>query len=383
MKRTVLLIDAFAEEGGAEVVLRTYLRHLDRHRFRPVAVFLSPGPLAGQLRELGVRVYVFPRHRRRHAWKVAWVILAIAAIARREKAGIVHSNGFGPHLYGSFVALLARCRSVWQIYDPPTALSWRQSIIKWLYLRLPTSRYVFSADITRDVFLKGKTVTSPTMLYPASDRVQPGMTGDSTTLDGDVRTQFGLGATTRVVLMLARLQPTKGHDTLLQAAPHILQAFPDTRFVIVGGSLFGMHKEYGRNIQKTVQLMGLNDAVIFTGFCDNETVRTLLFMCELLVHPAFGEPFGLAVTEAMAAGKPVVATRVEGPARIVLDGQTGILVEPGDVDALAAAICRLLQDPVEARAMGRRGLERVSALYSATTLIDALEKLYDSLWKVG
>lgn len=379
MSRTVLYIDAFAEEGGAEVVLRTYLRHLDRHRFRPIAVFLSPGPLAGQLRELGVRVYVFPRHRRRHAWKVAWVILAIAAIARREKADIVHSNGFGPHLYGSFVALLARCRSVWQIYDPPTALSWRQGIIKRLYLRLPASRYVFSADITRDVFLKGKMVASPTMLYPASDRIQPSMTVDPTMLDVDVRTRFGLDATARVVLMLARLQPTKGHDTLLQAAPHVLQAFPHTRFVIVGGSLFGMHEEYGRGIQKTVHCMGLNDAVVFTGFCDNETVRALLFMCELLVHPAFGEPFGLAVTEAMAAGKPVVATRVEGPARIVLDGQTGILVEPGDADALAAAICRLLQDPEEARAMGQRGMERATKLYSTPTLINSLEKLYEGV----
>jgi len=383
VKRTVLLIDAFAEEGGAEVVLRTYLRHLDRSRFRPIVVFLSPGPLAGQLRALGVRVYVFPRHRRRHAWKVAWVILAIAAIARREKADIVHSNGFGPHLYGSFVALLARCRSVWQIYDPPTALSWQQGIIKRLYLRLPTSRYVFSADITRDVFLKGKMVASPTMLYPASDRIQPGMTLNPTTLDVDVRTRFGLDATARVVLMLARLQPTKGHDTLLQAAPHVLQTFPNIRFVIVGGSLFGMHEEYGRSIQETARQMGLANRVVFTGFCDNETVLALLFSCELLVHPAFSEPFGLAIVEAMAAGKPIVATRVEGPAQIVLDGQTGFLVEPDDADALSTAICRLLRDPVEARAMGRHGLERVSALYSTTTLINTLEKLYDSLWKVG
>jgi len=377
MSQTVLFVDAFAEEGGAEVVLRTYVRYVHASSFRLVVVFLSPGPLTAQLRSLGVRVYVLPRHRRRHIGKMLGAILAIAAIARRENAAIIHSNGFGPHLYGSLAAVLAGCRTVWQIYDPPTAPSWRDAIVRWLYLRLPTSRYVFSADVTRDVFLQHKKVANPVMLYPASDRIQPGMEPPSST--ADIKARYGLDADARVVLMLARLQPTKGHLTLLSAMPAVLQAFPEARFLIVGASLFGLHEEYGRMIRETARQMGLEDRVIFAGFCDTETVRALLFSCDMLVHPALGEPFGLAVTEAMAAGRPVVAARVEGPSRIVLDGETGLLVEPGNADELAAAICWLLQHPREAQEMGRRGQDRATDLYSTATLVASLESLYMEL----
>src|SRR5207245_5478451 len=140
------------------------------------------------------------------------------------------------------------------------------------------------------------------------------------------------------------------------ALPAILRSFPNLHYVIVGSG----EPAYERTLQGVVSRLGLENRVHFMGF--QNVVYPYLAALNLYVHPALMEGFGIAVLEAMAMRKPVVATTTGGLPEIVQDGQTGLLVPPGEPNVLAQAIVSLLLDSTRRVAMGRSGHGRLDAL---------------------
>ncbi|MCC6486133.1 MAG: glycosyltransferase family 4 protein [Candidatus Hydrogenedentes bacterium] len=171
----------------------------------------------------------------------------------------------------------------------------------------------------------------------------------------------------RVILAVGRLVPRKGHLTLLEAVARVLPRVPDAHLVIVGqGPLMSA-------CCRLAHTLGIRDHVTFAGRLDDEGVAALYALCDVFALPtgtdARGqvEGFGLVFTEAHAHGKPVVAGRSGGVVDAVLDGETGLLVEPGDADALADALMRILTDPDLARRLGHNGRQRVERELNWTT----------------
>ncbi|MCP4642754.1 MAG: glycosyltransferase family 4 protein [bacterium] len=165
----------------------------------------------------------------------------------------------------------------------------------------------------------------------------------------------------RVLLAVGRLIPRKGHETLIRALPRIVERFPDTRLVIVGR---------GPCLQAIVHeatRLGVRDQLLMPGKVSDETVAALYALCDVFVLPTGSggggqvEGFGLVFTEAHAHGKPVVAGRSGGVVDAVLDGETGLLVDPDDPDAVADAVIRLLEDPALAHRLGEQGRARVES----------------------
>jgi glycosyltransferase involved in cell wall biosynthesis len=145
----------------------------------------------------------------------------------------------------------------------------------------------------------------------------------------------------------------------------------------VGSVLFG-EKEYERDVHQLVQQLGLDDCIEFTGF--REDVPDVIAGLDILVHASTtGEPFGQVIIEAMAAGKPVIATNGGGVPEIVDDGVTGLLVSMGDADAMAAAIERLLEDPALCARMGEAGLARVQQHFTIQLTAERVQAVYDQL----
>jgi glycosyltransferase involved in cell wall biosynthesis len=158
----------------------------------------------------------------------------------------------------------------------------------------------------------------------------------------------------RVLLAVCRLEPQKGLDTAVRALPDIRTRYPTAELVVLGeGPQRSELEHLATELQVPVHLLGRVP-----------DVAAWLRRADLLVHPARWEGFGLALLEAMLAGKPVVATRVSSIPEIVVDGETGLLVAPDDDEALAAAILRLLRDPEEARRLGEAGLARARGEFS-------------------
>ena len=155
------------------------------------------------------------------------------------------------------------------------------------------------------------------------------------------------------------------------------ERFPDARFRIIGAALFG-ESEYEERVRSLVREMGLQDVVEFCGFRDD--VRQAMSELDILAHTSVtGEPFGLVIAEGMAAGKPVVATKGGGVPEVVEDQISGLLVPPRDADALAAAICHLLDNPAEARAMGERGRIRIGKYFTTSNTARKVEHFYETI----
>lgn len=161
----------------------------------------------------------------------------------------------------------------------------------------------------------------------------------------------------RIVLFAGRHVYDKGVDVLIEAARILLQRRGDAKFVVAGDGPMRMH------LEQLARSYGLGDKVLFTGRIPDDALYRAMKLADIVVVPSRYEPFGIVALEAMAAAKPVIASRVGGLSEIVVDGETGILVPPEDPGALASAIESLLSNPELAREMGARGRRRVEELY--------------------
>jgi glycosyltransferase involved in cell wall biosynthesis len=172
-----------------------------------------------------------------------------------------------------------------------------------------------------------------------------------------------------VVLAVGRLHEQKGHRFLVDAA----SAIPVARFAVAGD---GPDRA---SLETQVHASGLQDRFTFLGA--RRDISHLLAACDVFVLASLYEGLPLSVLEAMAAGKPVVATRVGGVEEAIVDGATGLLVRSGNAGELAAAIRWILADPQRARAMGEAGRERVNRHFTADRMVSKTVDLYEQLWK--
>lgn len=145
-----------------------------------------------------------------------------------------------------------------------------------------------------------------------------------------------------VIGIIGRLQEWKGQDVFLRAATQVAALHPEAVFAVVGGAVLGWEGDYPVQLRRLADELGIADRVHFAGH--QEDVYPWFDACDVVVHASLGEPFGLVLVEAMALGKPLVATAAGGPTEIIVDGESGLLVPPGDADSMAAAISRVLAD---------------------------------------
>jgi glycosyltransferase involved in cell wall biosynthesis len=163
----------------------------------------------------------------------------------------------------------------------------------------------------------------------------------------------------------------KAQVDLVRAMPHILEGRRDARLAFIGE---GAER---RKVESVADELGVRDRICFAGFHPNPA--GLIRRFALYVQPSRYEPFGIAVLEAMAASRAVVATTAGGLSEIVVDGETGLLVAPGDIEALARAILRLASSPESSARMGRRGRAVLEERFTVEAAIRKYEQLYEGL----
>jgi glycosyltransferase involved in cell wall biosynthesis len=364
----VLFVTAAGERGGAETVLRALLRHVDRARVRPVVCCLRPGPFETELRQLaGVEVVAIQVRGLRHAADAWRAVRGLRAAIRERHVALVHANGTGAHLYAGPAARLEGVPAIFHVHDQLKAGWSGQGLVNALVRRVPAAVHV-----TPSRFLAGRlgrSTRTPAVVIPNGvEEPVSGVTASVTPGDAAVRT----------VVWCGRLQRWKGAHVFLHAAVRVHESRPATRFAVVGGTLFGLDREYADELRAFVRRRALDDAVRFTGHLADPWPE--LARADLVVHSAIRpEPFGLVIVEAMLAGKPVVAAAGGGPAEIVDPGVTGLLVTPGDADALAGALLALLTDDQRRAEMGRAGRARARTLFGAETMARRFEALYAEL----
>ena len=170
-----------------------------------------------------------------------------------------------------------------------------------------------------------------------------------------------------IVLSVARLHKQKGHTYLVESSTSV----PDAIFVFAGD---GPERDY---LEKYSKELNVDERIIFLGHRDD--IPSLINTCDLFVLPSLFEGFPLTILEAMAAGKPIVATDIPGTNEEVIHNETGLLVPPKDSQALAVAINSLLSNPAFARQLGHAGKIRAQQQFSSEKMVNSITDLYKEL----
>ena len=190
-----------------------------------------------------------------------------------------------------------------------------------------------------------------------------------------LRAGIGLGPSDLVLITLARLIPAKGVQYLLQAISRLGRSFPTLKLVICGDGPFkGI-------LLELAEKLGLSSKVIFTGF--RTDALSLLQAADMFVLPSLSEGLPLSILEAMALGKPVVATRVGGIPEVIDHGKTGWLVPPGNAGALAATLQRALSGGAATLMMAQRARQTVLRRFSIDETVNSWRRLYEGVPTLG
>jgi glycosyltransferase involved in cell wall biosynthesis len=353
--------------GGAEEHILTLLRGLDRALFRPSLV-CSPG-LAGLLKaDLPVDVEVVPLSVR-HPWQVG-AALKLARIIRERRVDVLHSHLFYSSLFASPLGWLCRVPAV--VETPHVRELWRQG---WLKSRYGIDRlagrfvdfYIAVSEANARYLVKQKGLPARKIVVILNgcdiEQFEPDRAPSP-----DLRERLGFGPSDPVLMVIGRLEPQKGHRVLLEAMTAVLGRFPQARLVCVGdGALREALEHHAREL-------GLTHTVRFVGRQSN--MRDWLALAELTVLPSFYEGLPLVAIESLAAGRPVVATEVDGTPEVVVDGRTGLLVPPNDSGRLAEAICHLLGHEELRHRLGRAGRDWVRERFTHERQVRETQNLY-------
>jgi len=374
----VVVIDHTAELGGAEIALLRLLAALDRTRIEPRVVLFGDGPLVERLRDLDVEVDVLALTAdvsgvdRAGAGRASWsnlvragrtlpFLVRLVRHLRRLRPDVVVTTSLKADLIGGVAARLARLPLVWHVHDRIAPDYLPGSLVRLVRAasRLPC-RVVVNSRAT------ASTLTVPTTL------VYPGV-GPDWVLDAEtVAARRAIGERP-VVGLVGRISPTKGQLEYVRAAALVAETHPGAVFRVVGGALFDA-QAYAERVRAESP-----PQVEWTGFVDDP--REAVDDLDVLVHASpVPEPFGQVIVEAMVRGVPVVATRAGGAVEIVApsDGSAlGVLVAPGDAEALAEGVVSVLDDPeaaaLRARAAHAAAVRRFDAAETAARMSDVWE----------
>ncbi len=368
---TVLWVDLVSELGGAQRSLLEVCSALPSLGVN-VAAAVPKGPLFDLLTAAGVPVYpVSPVRATKRGWglftttaKLLRAPSSVAQIVRAVKPDIVHANSLTAFLATSHVS--SRTPVFWHVRD----------------MRLPV-------PIARDASKKATRMIAASEAIDEYlvDTLSPRLLGRIRVIRNGIdvarfkpgdkaaaRQAFGLPASAPVIGMVAHLIPWKRHDAFIQSAALIRQRQPDACFVAVGRDLFGEHRKWVVQLESQVAQNGLQSN--FRWIRDLDASEAILPAFDLLLHPALHEPFGRIICEAMACEVPVVSADSGGPATIIRQGVSGVLVRNGDPVAMAQEALALLADPARSAQVAAAGRRRIQEQFTSRHVCEQLVNEY-------
>ena len=217
-------------------------------------------------------------------------------------------------------------------------------------------------------FVVSSTKTEPDRVRVIYNSVNPARF--TLTNSAALRSELGITPGACVVTSIGRLEEQKDFPTFLTACAMVRERVSPlpVKILIVGqGSL-------RKELERQAQALGLAGETVFLGW--RKDIETVLALTDVFVLTSIREGLPNVVLEAMAAGKPVVASRVGGTPEVVVDGVTGFIISPRDASACAEAICCLLDNRVKAAAMGERGRARVLEMFTHARMVRQTEEVY-------
>lgn len=378
----VVQLMATASGGGAQVHVQNLVGGLSRDRFEVQVISLADGPAVRRLRAAGVDVHVVEET------DDAQALAAVVALLRERVPQIIHNHMFRAEVIGTRAALALAELGLTRPYVIGTVHSSRlRSVADRDLLRGLTPAMdrliAVSRAIVRKLEAEGRNQVPIELIYNGVDLERYAYQEACCTLPEE----YGFAEGTPLVGVVARLEAEKGHATLLDAWPRVLERVPEARLLVIGeGSL----RQELEAQAEALDLLGTacsgescvgtrrarpEAKVLFTGLRDD--VPAVTAALDVAVLPSYREAQGLAILEAMALRRPVVATAVGGVPEMIEHERSGLLVPPHDAAALGDAIARLLTDHPLADTIARTGHDLALARFSLAAMVSSVAAVYE------
>jgi glycosyltransferase involved in cell wall biosynthesis len=367
--RVVFLIDSLGW-GGAERLLLDYLPHLRSQGFDPVVCALHErggNPVADEIRALGIPVDTVPVERLRDPSALPRLVRYL----RSRGADVVHTQLEFADGIGSVAARIARVPTVSTQHTMFEARrfsrSWARNRLGDLALAVASSTIIAVSDEARRHYEAARP-------YPRRKLVTLRNGIDLTRFDASaregpaVRRELGIPPDAPVVLSVSVLRRDKGIQEMIAGLGSLAATAPGVVYLIVGD---GDHRAA---LEAAARERGVAGRVVFAG--SRTDVPRVMAAADVFVHPTYVDALPTVLAEAAAAGLPIVASRVGGVPEMCLDGRNGLLVPPGDVPALTAAVEGLLTDPALAGRMGAAGRQVARERFDIRTQAARLTDIY-------
>lgn len=358
--------------GGTELNAVRTAERLDRSRFDlSVACLQQNGPLSVRFEKAGIPVRVFPIDSL-YGPRTFLQGIRLTRYLAREHVDVVHSHDHYNSIFATICARVAGTPAViasrrW--LEPPRH---GHELLSRMAYRLAHHVLANSASVAAYLTDSQGVRSSRVVVIPNfvdESAFEPIPAGSK----HDLRRAFRIPGDAPVVGIVANLSPVKDHATLLRAIAELRPRWPTLQLILVGDGACRA------DLEALVDKLGLQGAVHFAGF--QMSTSNLHHAFDVSVLCSTSEGFSNSIVEAMAAGRPVVATNVGGNQNAVKEGLTGLLVPPRDPLRLAAAIEELLENPELRRTMGSAARERAAKEFSAAAVVRSLESLYYSMLK--
>jgi sugar transferase (PEP-CTERM/EpsH1 system associated) len=351
--------------GGMQRVVVDLCLHFDRAQFQMHACCLNGlGPNADELKQAGIPCFLV----KKNPGLDYTLPIRLARLFRKQRVQVVHTHGINPFFYGTLASILAgrpitiqtdHARGIFPVARREMA---SERILARFTDRIIAVSEGVKADLVRYEHIRPEKIQ---VIYNGIDGQKFRAPVDTRAK----RNELGLPLHAVVVGVGVRLTEQKGITYLIQALAKLAPAHPDIRLLIVGDGALR------RKLEKLSEEVGVRGQVVFTGFRDD--MGDILQAMDIYALPSLWEGHPLVLLEAMAAGKPVVATDIPGSREVVVQGQTGMLVPPQDSEALAQALSLLVQDQTLRERMGREGSRAFEERFRVERMVTEYEGLYE------
>ena len=360
--------------GGTEMQVLGLAEQFDPRLF-PLAFgcMRRQGAIEREYGDRGWSISEYPINRFA-SFSAAWQVLRLAHDLRLRRPQVVHSYNFYANVFSVPAARMAGVPCVVaSIRDMGVYLSPMQIRVQRWVCGL-ADRIVVNANAIRGWLIEDGYAAEKIHVIRNGARIplfSPDLARSS------VRAELDIPATAKVVMMVSRINPQKGVEHLLEAVPEILARVPDAWFVIVGDVVLessAQEAAYTSFLSSRVRELGVGERVLFTGL--RRDIPYLLAAADLSVLPSLSEGLPNSVIEAMAAGLPVVATKVGGIPELIQQGRSGLLVPPGNRAALVESVTTVLSNPFLSKRIGEAARLRIQSGFSFEKMFQETIALY-------
>ena len=386
----VAILNHSTDLGGAEVSILTFLRNMDRSRFDVTVILPSLGPFSRSLDAIGIpiRIVHLPsglvRLKRGKALRSFLVLIAslvtlklfwlkLCIYLKRNDFNLILTNTVKAHLYGSIPARLCSLPLIWRFHDilsPPDFSPVLIRAISWFGKRFPEKILPVSNTAREHLIQNGVPEQRVEVIFNGVNSELFELNKDF----NDIRKEYRLPETVKLVGCIGRIIPQKGQKVLLRAIPGVLQRYPETFFLIIGDIFLG-EEAYRKELLEIIEQNNLMKKVRLTGF--REDMRDVLRSLDIVVFPSVApEAFPLTILEAMILKKTVIASNIGGVKEIILEGVNGVLVEPNRPEQITEKILYLFDHPAVCDRMGEKAKEWVEQEFSLKDYVQAMEKAF-------